>query len=74
MQDFLGNELHVGDFCVYIKNRETGSSTVRKVMQKGNITRFTKKMVVIGYVMVSPKDTVKIQQTGGENGTQYGGT
>lgn len=47
MKDFLHREIHIGDFCVYIKNERTGSSTVRKILKYGNVHSFTKQKVIL---------------------------
>lgn len=60
MRDFLRNEIHIGDFCVYIKNERTGSSTTRKIMKSGFIKRFTKKKIVFEDATVFPEDVVVV--------------
>ncbi|MBC5648483.1 hypothetical protein [Christensenella tenuis] len=47
MRDYLGNELNIGDECVYLQNKRTGSSSIRKCKFKGHIIGFTRKLVVV---------------------------
>ena len=63
MEDFLGNEIHIGDFCVYIKNERTGSSTTRKIMKSGFVKSFTKKKVMFEDDTVFPEDVVVVNNT-----------
>lgn len=63
MTDFLGRELHKQNFCVYLKNVRTGTSTVRKIFKKGYITGFTPKKVIFdGYDIVFPEDVIFISR------------
>lgn len=45
--DFIGEELNVGDYVVYLKNTRTGSSTIRKCLYVGVISKFGKSEVKI---------------------------
>lgn len=63
MKDFIDNEIHIGDFCVYIKNERTGSSTIRKIMKSGFVKTFTKKKVVLENDSVFPEDVVVVNNT-----------
>lgn len=40
-KDFLGNDILVGDTCVFLQNSRTGSSTTRKVFFKDKVTGFS---------------------------------
>ena len=60
--DFTGKLLDVGDEVVYIANTRTGTSTVRKIMYKGKIERFTLKLVVMeDGRQVPSNDVVKVK-------------
>ena len=63
MTDFLGRELNVGDECVYLKNYRTGSSTIRKLMFKGVITKFKNRSIVFdnAVTVYDPNDVVKVR-------------
>lgn len=63
MKDFLNNEIRIGDFCVYIKNERTGSSTTRKIMKSGFVKAFTKKKVMLENDTVFPEDVVVVNNT-----------
>ena len=45
--DFIGEELNIGDYVVYLKNTRTGSSTIRKCLYVGVISNFGKSEVKI---------------------------
>lgn len=45
--DFIGEELNIGDYVIYLKNTRTGSSTIRKCKYVGVIVGFTEKSVRI---------------------------
>lgn len=72
MRDYLGNELNIGDECVYFQNKRTGSSTIRKCKFKGHIIGFTRKLIVVrcfagefeskvgSETKVHPDDVIKI--------------
>lgn len=47
MKDFLGNELKIDDEVIYIINAQTGSSSRRNIMLKGQIMSFKPKTVEI---------------------------
>ena len=47
MNDFLNNEINIGDEVIYLKNLRTGSSTIRKIMLKGKILSFKNDKVNI---------------------------
>lgn len=40
--NFIGEELNIGDYVIYLKNTRTGSSTIRKCKYVGVIIGFTK--------------------------------
>lgn len=58
MKDFLGTEIKLGDFCVFLHNNRTGSSTIRKAMSAGEVVGFTQKKVKFQDFTVFPEDTV----------------
>ena len=59
--DYLGNKLNVGDKCVFLKNIRTGSSTIRKMLRKGTIQRFTPASVVFeNNVKASSDEVVRV--------------
>lgn len=65
MQDFLGKEIKEDTFCVFVINRRTGSSTIRKVLCKGMIERKTKQKVWVkeengNTHCIYPEDVVQI--------------
>lgn len=45
--NFIGEELNIGDYVIYIKNTRMGSSTIRKCKYVGMIVGFTKNNVKI---------------------------
>lgn len=69
MTDFLGRELNVGDECVYIQNRSTGSSTIRKLLFKDVIIGFTPKKVRFKRYgdLIFPCNVVKVEWSNVEN-------
>lgn len=59
--DYLGNNLNIGDKCVFLKNVRTGSSTIRKMFRKGTIQRFTPASVVFeNNVKASSDEVIKV--------------
>lgn len=59
-KDFLGREINIGNECVYIKDVRTGSSTTRKMLFRGVVTRITKHKVAFdeNEHVVFPEDVV----------------
>ena len=47
MNDFLNNEINIGDEVIYLKNLRTGSSTSRKIMFMGKVLSFKNDKVNI---------------------------
>lgn len=54
MVNFIGEEIHINDIVVYLRNEGCGSSTIRKCKFIGIITGFTNLKVRI--IQVSRQD------------------
>lgn len=61
MNDYLGQEIKIGDRCAYLINMRTGSSTIRKVLLKGVVSGTTKEMVRIGDHLVHPSEVIVLR-------------
>ena len=60
MEDFLGNELKIGDEVVINQNTMTGSSTHRKILKRAIVERFTKMQVVTNKGYINPDNVIKV--------------
>lgn len=60
LTDFLGNEIQVGDFCVFLKNTRTGSSTCRKVPFKGTVTGSSACKIRFDRLLVYGEDIIDL--------------